>query len=93
MKRSHPRTAGLVAQTLLGLAVLFSLIPIPATGQAVTGTILGKVADTSGAVIPGATVTRDTDRDRLHPDPRHRRQGRVHRPLAFPRAPTPSRPR
>jgi hypothetical protein len=46
----------LVAQTLLGLAVLFSLIPTPATGQAVTGTILGRVADTSGAVIPGAKV-------------------------------------
>ncbi len=56
MKRSHSRTAGLVAQTLLGLAVLFSLIPTPATGQAVTGTILGKVADTSGAIIPGAKV-------------------------------------
>jgi hypothetical protein len=57
MKTSHPRTAGLVAQTLLGLAVLLSLIPIPAAGQAVTGTILGRVADTSGAVIPGAKVT------------------------------------
>jgi Carboxypeptidase regulatory-like domain len=57
MKTSHPRTAGLVAQTLLGLAVLLSLIPLPAAGQAVTGTILGRVADTSGAVIPGAKVT------------------------------------
>jgi Carboxypeptidase regulatory-like domain/TonB dependent receptor len=57
MKTSHPRTAGLVAQTVLGLAVLFSLIPKPAAGQAVSGTILGRVADTSGAVIPGAKVT------------------------------------
>jgi hypothetical protein len=57
MKTSHPRTAGWVAQTLLGLAVLFSLIPLPAAGQAVSGTILGRVSDTSGAVIPGARVT------------------------------------
>jgi hypothetical protein len=57
MKTSHSRTAGLVGHTLLGLAVLFSLIPRPAAGQAVTGTILGRVADTSGAVIPGAKVT------------------------------------
>src|SRR5271154_2055567 len=56
MKTSHSRTAGLVAHTLLGLAVLFSLIPQPAAGQAVSGTILGRVADTSGAVIPGAKV-------------------------------------
>ncbi len=57
MKTSHPRTAGLVAQTLLGLAVLFSLMPNPAAAQAVSGTILGRVTDTSAAVIPGAKVT------------------------------------
>jgi Carboxypeptidase regulatory-like domain/TonB dependent receptor len=57
MKTSHPRTAGLVGHALLVLAVLFCLIPKPAAGQAVTGTILGRVADTSGAVIPGAKVT------------------------------------
>jgi hypothetical protein len=47
----------LVGHALLALAVLFSLIPKPAAGQAVTGTILGRVADTSGAIIPGAKVT------------------------------------
>jgi hypothetical protein len=56
MKTSHSRTAGFFAHALLGLAVLISLMPTPAAGQAVTGTILGRVADTSGAVIPGAKV-------------------------------------
>src|SRR5712664_4148813 len=37
------------------------LVPVlagsPAFGQAVTGTILGTVTDSTGAVIPGASVT------------------------------------
>ena len=57
MKKSHTRTAGWVGHVLLGLAVLSFLIPTPAAGQAVTGTILGRVVDTSGGAIPGAKVT------------------------------------
>jgi hypothetical protein len=57
MKKSQTRTAGWVGHVLLGLAVLLCLSPNPVAGQAVTGTILGRVADTSGAVIPGAKVT------------------------------------
>ena len=40
-----------------GLVVLFSLAPPPAHAQAVSGTILGSVKDSTGAVVPGATVT------------------------------------
>src|SRR5688572_12783217 len=36
---------------------LVALMPRPLAAQAVSGTILGEVADTTGAVIPGATVT------------------------------------
>src|SRR4051794_21670175 len=42
------------------LLLLIGLAPAaatPAFGQAVTGTIIGRVTDTSGAVVPGVTVT------------------------------------
>ena len=42
------------------LLLLFVLTPptvAPAFGQAVSGTILGRVTDTTGAVVPGVTVT------------------------------------
>jgi len=39
------------------IASLLVLDPSPAHGQAVTGTLLGTVTDTSGAAVPGATVT------------------------------------
>jgi len=39
------------------LCTLVVLTPSVAAAQAVTGTILGRVTDSSGAVIPGATVT------------------------------------
>ncbi len=42
---------------LLGLAVLACLVPTPLGAQAVSGTILGLVKDSSGAAMPGATVT------------------------------------
>jgi hypothetical protein len=57
MKKSQTRTAGWVGHVLLGLAVLLCLSPNPVAGQAVTGTILGRVTDNSGAVVPGAKVT------------------------------------
>ena len=37
--------------------VVFALMPRPLAAQAVSGTILGDVTDTTGAVIPGATIT------------------------------------
>ncbi len=37
--------------------VLLAFLPTPATSQSVSGSITGVVADPSGAVIPGATVT------------------------------------
>ena len=42
---------------VLCLIVAASLSPRPVAAQAVTGTILGSVTDTTGAAVPGATVT------------------------------------
>ena len=40
------------------LAMLFALIPVAALGQAaVTGTITGRIVDSSGGVLPGVVVT------------------------------------
>ena len=44
-------------RVVLGLVVALCLLPIGLAAQAVTGTILGSVTDTSGAAVPGATVT------------------------------------
>ena len=44
-------------RVVLGLVVVASLLPRLAAAQAVTGTILGTVSDTTGAAVPGATVT------------------------------------
>ena len=41
----------------LALSALLMLIPSTASAQAVTGTLLGNVTDSSGAAVPGATVT------------------------------------
>jgi len=46
-----------VKRVVLGLIVVASLLPRLAAAQAVTGTILGTVSDTTGAAVPGATVT------------------------------------
>src|SRR5579864_1053600 len=47
---------------IVGLAALLILAAIPVAAQLPTGTILGTVKDSSGASIPGATVTvRNTD--------------------------------
>ena len=54
-----PRTLFAVRPTpwaMLGLLALL-VSPPPIAAQAVSGTILGTVADTTGAVIPGANVT------------------------------------
>ena len=44
-------------RVVLGLVVALCLLPVGLAAQAVTGTILGTVTDTSGAAVPGATVT------------------------------------
>ena len=48
------RKCCLALALLLGLALI---VPSHASAQAVTGTLLGNVTDTSGAAVPGATVT------------------------------------
>jgi hypothetical protein len=44
-------------RAVLVAGAVVALMPRPLAAQAVSGTILGEVADTTGAVIPGATVT------------------------------------
>ncbi len=49
--------AGVARCAVVFLALLPWLSPPPASGQAVSGTILGTVRDSSGAAMPGASVT------------------------------------
>jgi len=58
MLTSNRARTGLVftACVLAIAAVHLALIPIPAHAQAVNGTVLGTITDSSGAVIGGATV-------------------------------------
>ena len=44
-------------RAVLGLVVVACLVPAGLAAQAVTGTILGSITDSTGAVMPGATVT------------------------------------
>jgi hypothetical protein len=46
-----------VKRAVLGLVVVAWLLPAGLAAQAVTGTILGLITDSTGAVMPGATVT------------------------------------
>jgi hypothetical protein len=52
--REMPVCVRLVSALILGL-LLF--VPSHASAQAVTGTLLGNITDSSGAAVPGATVT------------------------------------
>ena len=56
MRCSRWEACGSVAGPALLLA-LFLSVPSHASAQAVSGTLLGNVTDTSGAAVPGATVT------------------------------------
>src|SRR5437867_7767828 len=57
MKNSLFTGAGWFRLAVLGLAALACLMPASVGAQAVSGTILGLVKDSSGAAMPGATVT------------------------------------
>jgi Carboxypeptidase regulatory-like domain len=48
--------SGLFRLLSVGLVLALALIPRPVAAQAVTGTILGTVRDSSGGALPGATV-------------------------------------
>ena len=50
-------TVGVLRCAVVALALLAWLSPRPAAAQAVSGTIFGTVYDSSGAALPGATVT------------------------------------
>ena len=60
MSRATHRT-GLLGFALAALAVMFLMAPPDASAQAVSGTILGTVKDTSGAVVPGFNVDTSID--------------------------------
>src|SRR6266581_9790317 len=49
-------TTGVLRCAVVALALVAWLSPRPASAQAVTGTILGTVRDSSGAAMPGATI-------------------------------------
>ena len=50
-------TAGVLRCAAVALALLALLSPPPASAQAVSGTIFGTVYDSSGAALPGPSVT------------------------------------
>src|SRR4051812_7614421 len=53
---SHPGLRAL-RHTLVPVAVLVALLPVPAAGQDFRGAITGRISDSSSARLPGATVT------------------------------------
>ena len=57
MSPDTTRLAPALRLPLLSLCLSLALIAAPAWAQTITGRIDGRVTDTSGAVLPGATVT------------------------------------
>ena len=62
----------------LALSALLMLIPSTASAQAVTGTLLGNVTDSSGGAVPGATVTATDVRQEHQPQRRQQRIRLLH---------------
>ena len=60
-----------VSRALVGVVVILLLGATDTWAQA-TAQINGTVVDSSGGVLPGVTVTRHPDRDRLPPRSRDR---------------------
>ncbi|HVR72087.1 MAG TPA: carboxypeptidase-like regulatory domain-containing protein, partial [Vicinamibacteria bacterium] len=55
--KSRLTQSSLAGPLLVALAVVFCLMPRHASAQAVSGTLLGQVVDSTGAAVPGARVT------------------------------------
>src|SRR6266540_3474494 len=55
--KTRSEMSGLFRFLSIGLVLGLALMPSPLAAQAVTGTILGTVRDSSGGALPGATVT------------------------------------
>jgi hypothetical protein len=55
--KTRSEMSGLFRLLSIGLVLGLALMPTPLVAQAVTGTILGTVRDSSGGALPGATVT------------------------------------
>ena len=59
MRRSLKASGSVFSRVCAALALVLGaalIVPAPAHAQAVTGTLLGNVTDSSGAAVPGATV-------------------------------------
>src|ERR1700691_535302 len=56
MRLCNLSRAGIVSALVVALGISF-LLPMMTSAQLPTGTFLGVVKDSSGAVVPGATVT------------------------------------
>ncbi len=77
------RHAGSLALRLCGCALLMVATAAPAAlAQSVSGTILGTVTDSSGAVVAGAKVTIINEGTGAHAHRHLRRQRRVHRAVS-----------
>ncbi len=53
-----------ISKPFLAIALCFLLYPVVASGQQ-AGTVMGRVIDDTGSVLPGASVTLDIDTDQL----------------------------
>ena len=78
-----------VGSVVIGVALLFGLLPRSVAAQAVTGTIVGTVTDASGGVIAGAKVTLTNEGTQLHAHGHLRHERRVRRRRSCRPAPTP----
>src|SRR4051794_22619517 len=56
MRATGPALGRAFRRAVLAVAMLGAALPRPAAAQAVTGTILGTVRDSSGGALPGASV-------------------------------------
>ena len=56
-KTQQAKVARLLGLMLAAAALLALMVPAPVSAQSVSGTILGEVKDSSGGVVPGATIT------------------------------------
>ena len=55
--KTRSAVSGLIRVLSAGLVLGLALMPPPRAAQAVTGTILGTVRDSSGGALPGANVS------------------------------------
>ena len=84
MNLNDERDVGVVVRRALLTAIVLALVAVPAFGQRDMGTILGTVSDSTGAVVPGATVTISEDATGIEVSVQTNAQGNYIRPLLKP---------